>query len=296
MTVDESPRLLCSELRFPESPRWFDDKLWLSDLESKSVVTVTLDGTLQTVAEFDDSPSGSGFLPDGSLLVVLRTTRRIVRVHEGLTSPYADLSDIPGDHLNDMVVDGTGRTFVDNCYRRRVTGNTGRLNDDLDSSDLSDGIIFVGLDGDHRIVAQGDVICPNGMAIAADGKTLIVAESLASRLSAFSVQSDGSLSDRQIYAHTGGFDPDGIALDSEGAVWMGSPAAGQFFRVLPGGDIVASIQLPKGRWAVACALGGPQRRHLFLVSAEANLETRAREESKGFLEVLEVAVPGVGWP
>eukprot|EP01036_Dinobryon_divergens_P044573 gene44573-59475_t len=85
----------------------------------------------------------------------------------------------------------------------------------------------------------------NGMVITPDGGTLIVAETDGHRLTAFDIAPDGGLSGRRVFAQ---FDPtvqpDGIALDAEGAVWVANPA-GQpgVLRVLEGGVITDRIAL-----------------------------------------------------
>ena len=113
----DAPRLLLDRLAFPEGPRWHDGWLWFSDLTNKRVVRVDGAGRSEVVATFDDRPSGLGFLPDGSLLVVAMTQRRLLRVDwaangKGRVEPYADLREFGGDFANDMVVDGDGRGYV----------------------------------------------------------------------------------------------------------------------------------------------------------------------------------------
>ena len=59
--------------------------------------------------------------------------------------------------------------------------------------------------------------------------------------------------------------PDGICLDDENAVWVGSPYSDEFVRVLEGGVITDRVAIAGG---VACALGGPDRRTLFLLAVD----------------------------
>jgi sugar lactone lactonase YvrE len=80
-------------------------------------------------------------------------------------------------------------------------------------------IALVTLDGTARQVA-GDLAFPNGMVVTPDNATLIVAESMAARLSAFDIAADGSLSNRRVWP--AGLGPDGLCLDAEGAIWVGT--------------------------------------------------------------------------
>jgi sugar lactone lactonase YvrE len=134
------------------------------------------------------------------------------------------------------------------------------------------------------------------MALAPDGRTLIVAESFAARLSAFDVASDGSLGERRTFAEVQGHTPDGICLDTEGAVWLASPLSGAFLRVREGGAVLDRIDAGDGRWAVAVALGGADRRVLACVTAATTLETMPQGKSTAYLELADVAFAGAGWP
>jgi sugar lactone lactonase YvrE len=296
-----SPTVLRSGLMFPEGPRWYDDRLWVSDMHAHRVLTVDLSGTETHIADFDDKPSGIGFLHDGTPIVVSMRKRLLRSIDkDGNLSTYADLNTLPGHALNDMIVDGRERAYVTNRVKRGYSPAELTL-----SSPTSDeGLILVERDGSMREVAR-DLFSPNGLVITPDYGTLIVAESRGCRIVAFDLLEDGSLTNRRLFADTEGLHPDGIALDSEGAVWMGAAAEGVFRRIMPDGRVAQEIALPEGQWAVACALGGPDRRTLFLITAWTTMENIAscvdfeadkRSTARGAVEVVEVDVPGAGWP
>lgn len=254
-----TPTLLIDGLAFPEGPRWHDGWLWFSDVANKRVMRVALDGRHEVVATFDDRPSGLGFLPDGSLLVVVMTHRRVLRVVGGVTEPYADLRDFGGDFANDMVVDRDGRAYVG------VRSAQLRPGMPVPEPDSAPDVVVM-IDPTRRIsVAIDHLVATNGTVITPDGHTLIVAETYAHRVSAFDRAVDGSLSRRRVFAEMPGVYPDGICLDDEGAVWVGSPYSDEFVRVRDGGEITDRVALPGG---VACALGGPDRRTLFLLAVD----------------------------
>jgi sugar lactone lactonase YvrE len=147
---------------------------------------------------------------------------------------------------------------------------------------------------------------PNGMAITPDNSTLIVSESFAGCLTAFDIAADGSLSNRRVWA--GGLGPDSICLDAEGAIWTHSADTrthtgrddspeGECVRVREGGEIEQRIELDQAGFA--CALGGPDRRTLFMLAAEWNgidNVADAIERRTGQVLVTEAPAPGVGWP
>jgi sugar lactone lactonase YvrE len=300
-----TPVTLTTGLVYPESPRWFDGKLWLVDLHAHQVVTVDPEGRRTTVAEIDDRPSALGFLPDGTPLVASARKRLILRLDGAGQSVYADLNGVPGEYFNDMVVDGQGRLYIANRFVPRPEEPT---------AVSREGLVYVSPDGECREVAT-DVASPNGMAVTADGTTLIVAMSHDHRLLAFEIEDDGSLSNRRELAEIpsrpeldGGRrgSPDGICLDAEGAVWVGSPESREFLRIAADGRITERIALPAPHRAVACVLGGAERRTLFMVISETTKETLAackagpegerNSTSKGWIDTVEVAVPGAGWP
>ena len=280
-----APTVLTAEgIVFPEGPRWHAGKLWFSDLHGARVMTVDHQGRLETVVDVPMRPSGLGFDPRGRLLVVSMRDRRLLRFENGSLETVADMSSLmPGD-ANDMVVDADGRAFIGNFGFDLFNGGEQRPT----------CLVVVDPDGRARVVAE-DLAFPNGAVITPDGKTLIVAESFANVLTAFNLKPDGSLSGRRFFAHLGDRTPDGICLDAEGAVWVSCFGQDEFIRVWEGGDIAARVAVP-GRRAVACMLGGEDRRTLFLLTAETTVEDLSQGKSKGRIETVRVDVPGAGYP
>ena len=274
-----APRTLLGDLGFGEGPRWRDGKLWFSDVLKNKVLTVNLDGRAETVAEVP-VPSGLGWTTDGDLLIVSQGQSSLLCLRGGGLDTAADLSGLlhGGNVLNDMVVDGQGRAYVG-------------FDPPEDGPEPTTGIILVAPGEAPRVVVE-ELIYPNGSVVTPDGRTLIVAETFGARISAFDIQTDGSLANRRAFAeldaaHT----PDGIALDAEGAVWAGSFVPGEFLRVAEGGRILDRIDAG-GRRAVACALGGPDRRTLFMLVSETTIEDLAKGICRSWIQAIEVDVPG----
>lgn len=300
------PRLFLDGIRFPEAPRWHGGELWLVDMFAHRVLAVSETGTSRVVAEIDDKPSGIGFLPDGTPIVVAVRTRRLLQLKNGGADLYCDLKPIPGDHLNDLVTDAQGRTYVGNRFpfkgdfRAAYALNGAPV---TSNAEARENLVMVRPDRSMQVVAEG-FLAPNGIVITPDGKTLIVAETRGNRLVQFSIHDDGTLSNRRLFAELQ-HNPDGICLDAEGAVWASYPFAGEFQRVLEGGRVTDRIKLPDGKWAVACMLGGSNRKTLYLATAFQTIEDVVRchdfetdltSTARGFVEVVDVEVPGAGWP
>ena len=286
MTDSSEVEVLLDGLTFPEGPRWHEGKLWFSDFYSLRVLTVDLQGNAETVAEVAQIPSGLGWMPDGTLLVVSMLDRRLLQIDDdGKQRVVADLSDLAGGRCNDMVVDAAGRAYI---------GNFG-TDTPLSIDDPPPPTAMVRVDpGGRMTVAADDLVFPNGTVISADGSLLVVAETFAGRLTAFDVGDDGSLANRRTFAQLEGAFPDGICLDSEGAIWVADAAGGRVLRVFEGGRIERTISVGE-RTAYACMLGGPDRKTLFICTCTGSGADRAQKKD-GRIEIIDVDVPGAGLP
>jgi len=277
------PEILLDGLTFPEGPRWHDDRLWFSDFYTYRVIAVGLDGKAETMATVPACPSGLGWLPDGTLLVVSMNDRRLLRMQDGEFVVYADLSAVAGGPCNDMVVDAQGRAYVGNFGYERFKGEDAR----------PARLARVDPDGRISVVAE-DLLFPNGTVITPDGRQLIIGETMGNRLTTFDIEADGALHNRRPFAVVEGLFPDGICLDAEDAVWVADPRGNRVVRVREGGVIADTIPLP-GRNAYACMLGGPDGQTLFICTATGSCPERAGK-TDGKIEYVQVGVPRAGLP
>jgi sugar lactone lactonase YvrE len=148
---------------------------------------------------------------------------------------------------------------------------------------------MVDLAGEVHEVAV-DLRFPNGMAITPDGTTLLVAETRGNRVTALTIEADGMLKDRRIYADLGDATPDGITLDAEGALWIASPGTREVLLVREGGLVVQSLEAPGGM-AQACVLGGRDGRCLYVCCSPTHDADRALSERTGSIWSRLVDVP-----
>lgn len=275
---------LVQSLKFGEGPRWRNGKLWYSDFYAHHVRTVDLAGNVETIVDVPNQPSGLGWDTDGNLLIVSMLDRKLMRLRGGVLEVAGDLSGVVTSPCNDMVVDAQGRAYVGNFGFERHKGE----------DPCTTSMWRVDPDGSiHEAVA--DLIFPNGAIITPDGRTLVVGETFASRLTAFDVADDGSLSNRRVWAEMSGVGvPDGICLDAEGAIWVADPRGKCVQRIHEGGHVSEEISFGE-RGAYACMLGGPEGKHLFIVT---NIDSGqvAANAGVGAIEVVEVDVAGAGLP
>ena len=239
-----------------ESPRWHDGRLWFCDWGRQQVVAVALDGTRDVIASLPSSPFCIDWLPDGRLLVISARGGRLLRQEpDGSLVTHAELTALSAQPWNDIAVDGRGNAYV------------GNIGFDFPGGQFAPGsIAVVAPDGSARQAADG-LAFPNGMAVTPDNSTLILAESYASKLTAFDIDADGGLSNRRTWAELGeGVPPDGICLDADGAIWYADVPNKHCARVRRGGQVLQTIQLDRGCYA--CALGGADNSTLFMIAAE----------------------------
>ena len=280
------PTVFLSGLGIPESPRWHQGRLWFCNWIGRQVMAAGLDGRIEVVLTRDPASHPMGYsidwLPDGRLLTTGDQIRR--REPDGSMAVHAE------QRANEIVVDASGNAYVNGADFEFVAG----------APPKPGYIKLVTPDGQVRPVAE-DIQFPNGMVISPDGRTLIISESFAGRLTAFDIDPDGGLSRRRVFAE--GLGPDGICLDAEGAVWV---QTGGFavVRVAEGGRVLDRVELAEHRAPFALMLGGPDRRTLFIATAEwhpdesasANLKRLSSGPRTGQILARPVAIPGVGRP
>ncbi|MEV6362383.1 SMP-30/gluconolactonase/LRE family protein [Nocardia asteroides] len=289
---------LLSGLTHTEGPRWYDGRLWFVDLYTESIRSCRADGSdLRIEIEVPGSPSGMGWLPDGRLLfVAMRQQKLFVLESDGTATEYADLSPYAEDQVNDLAVAADGTAYVGAfgfdimTLQPLRTQRLMRVSPDRSVSLASEPLHF-----------------PNGSVITDGGKTLVVAESFANRLSGFDILDDGSLGRRYDWARFGDVPTttdihelggltvvasDGIAAaDAEGAIWVADFVRGRAVRVVKGGEITDEVSTGD-LCCYAVALGGEDGKTLFLCATPADFDPETRKnnpESKVFS--VQVSVP-----
>ena len=279
--ADHTMSTLIDQLVFPECPRWRDGRLWFSDMHDRKVIAATEEGQSEVIVETSDMPAGLGWLPDGRLLVVSATERKLLRLDPGGLVEVADLSELAPFHCNDMVVDDVGRAYI---------GNYG-FDVDAGAEPTSTTLVCVDPDGEAWVAIE-QLLFPNGSVITDGGHTLVVAESFGQRLSAYAILPDGSLADGRVWADLRPNVPDGICLDAAGAIWVADPINNGVMRVIEGAGPVEWI--PTGRGAFACVLGGSDGRTLYVCTADSSDPAKTVSLRSGRIEATRVDVPAAG--
>jgi len=254
----------------------------VSDFYGRRVSVLEEDGKAAETLDFDFQPSGLGWLPDGSLLVVAMQERKLFRREAGELSEYAALAEFFPGFANDLIVSDSGFAYV---------GNFG-LDLENPMPTVPTCMVVVAPDGGTRIVAD-DLYFPNGCAFSSDGRELIVAETLAGRHTAFTIEPDGSLSHRRVWAQPAPapvdplnafadlqYAPDGVCMDAGGCLWVADALNQRVVLVAEGGAILDELKMPDGFQAFACGLGGTDGTTLLIATApdfDPNLRSAVTE-------------------
>jgi sugar lactone lactonase YvrE len=231
-------------------------------------------------------PSGLGWSLDGTLLIVAVLDLQLIAAEEGELHTFADLSVAATSFTNDMAVDAKGRAYIGQAGSNIAAGE----------AIVAAPLVRVDPDGSVHDVG-GELMCANGIVVADNGRTLLVAETFANRITAFDIDAMGDLHDQRVWAELPeGHGPDGICLDVAGGVWAACPFVERFVRVLEGGAITDEIAVT-GRRAIACTLGGEAGTTLFLITWEATAESPlVTSDRTSRIEWVEVSIPSAGQP
>jgi sugar lactone lactonase YvrE len=284
---------LADQRYFCEGPRWHEGRFWFSDFYAHEVCSVGLGGDVRVELSLgNEQPSGLGWLPNGDLLVVGMTKRQVLRRAAGKSlAVHADLNGIATFHANDMLVTPEGDAYVGNfgfdldafLMAHGVEGLLAALG--TDPSPFLGKLAHVKTDGTASVAAE-PVLFPNGMVLLDEGRTLVVAQTLGFELTAFERAPDGALSNGRVWAslQAAGVAPDGICADAQGGIWVAN--APMVIRVEAGGQITDTVTTSQN--AYACALGGPQGKHLLVCTAPTSVHALAAAERNERLEMVAI--------
>ncbi len=273
---------------FFEAPRWHDGRWWVSDFYRHAVISFDPDGeNVREEVVVEAQPSGLGWAPDGSLLVVSMLDHRLLRRVSGSNhlELVAELGLIAGGPCNDMVVDSGGGAWV---------GNFG-FDHFNDGEFATTSLARVDPDGSVSVAAE-DLSFPNGMAITDDGGTLLVGETFGSRYTAFRIADDGTLVDRRVWAELPGVFPDGCSLNAAGQLWVADASSDRCLLIEEGGNPVDQVTAPGGLRVFACMLGGPMGTTLLMCCAPDSDPRKRAGATGAVLATTEVEVARAGLP
>jgi sugar lactone lactonase YvrE len=311
----------------PESLRWHDGALWFCDLVRGGWVYRAVPGRdPERIVEVPGRPGGLGWLPDGRMLVVSMDHRCVYRLEPGGTlERHADLGEIAGGDANDMVVDTAGRAYVGNFgfdYHAAVKDRPAAM---LYAPPGPPRAAVAAFAPDGSLIGTTEPLhFPNGAVVLDGGRTVVIAETMAMRLTAFTVAEDGSLTDPRPWApliakplwralNAGGLlgrltrrvssltdrpwiakhssspiAPDGIGVHFDGeTIWVANALRGECVRIAQGGKVLDRARTTQ--LTLSCVIGGNDGRTLYAATAPMLDPEEARAARGGRIEVVHLS-------
>jgi sugar lactone lactonase YvrE len=270
-----------------ECPRWHEGQIYYSDMHGQAVYVVA-DGTPSKLVDLPGTPGGLGWLPDGTLLIVVQDTRAIYRFRGGKLELHADLTSSGTTPLNDMLVLPSGRAYVGemgfDVHAFLAAAKEGR----------SDGppfafarLLLVEPDGTHRPATDSVLMFPNGI-VAVSETELLVAESFGFKITSCALGDDGVVSGTRLWAQLE-FAPDGISLDEDGHLWVADPDGRRAVLVAEGGAILDEV--PTGTECLSVALGGETGSDLALCTTAEKDPKRSIELMSSQVQLVSLSSP-----
>ncbi len=283
-----------------EGPRWHDGRWWVSDFYRHGVFAITPEGDEELVLEVAGQPSGLGWLPDGSLLVVSMKTHELLRrAPDGSVSVHADLTEHCAGHLNDLVVDELGRAYAGNfgfdLMNFADPAGTSLVRVDPDGSvHVEAGRPLVPQrDGDRRRHADrgGDVRGP-------DDRVLDRRRRRAGRPARVGPDRADRRRPRRCRrcCRTWASRPTAAAWTPRATCGSPTGSAARPAGSRPAARSSSELALPEGLAAFACMLGGEDGRTLLLCAAPDFIEANRKDTREAVLLTTTVDVPHRGRP
>jgi sugar lactone lactonase YvrE len=287
LSAQPDTAVLIEGFGFTECPRWHGGALYFVDMVTGSVhVDPDGGGSPRQIAEVPHTPGGLGWLPNGHMLVVSQRDRRILRDDGTSLSTHADLSTVATSPLNDMLVDTRGRAYVGEMgfdIHALIQAEEGD-----EQVEIVPGAIHV-VEPDGALGPMvGGIAFPNGIVLTNSGRTLVVAESIASSLAAIDVHEDGRLGARRSYAELRHL-PDGITVDRDDHIWVAAPVDQCALRVNPHGEVVGQVRTTQD--CLSVELGGEDGHTLFCCTSPTNDHRRCAELMRSRIETVQVEIP-----
>ncbi len=249
--------------------------LYFSDAIEGGVYRRAPDGALSVVVPRRRGVGGLVLHADGGVVV---SGRDVSHVRDGQTRVLLTVEGTLG--FNDLTTDAAGRVFVGSLRSSA-----------LQSEDRVPGELWR-VDGAGRAVeVYRDIAFANGVGFSPDERTIYHSNYSEGVVLAHDLSADGVAGNRRVFARLPRGNPDGLAVDETGGVWVALGAGGGIARFTPGGKLDHVLAVPAPFVASLC-FGGADRRDLY-VTTSGNTE---HPERRGTIFRTRADVPGLVAP
>ena len=183
---------------------------------------------------------------------------------------------------NDLTTDSQGRIYVGSLGSSPVFED-GR-------GPVAGNLYVIDLDGTSRIVAE-DVQLTNGLGFSPDGSTLYHSDSRRQQVMCYETKSNGDLGVKQVFVEFDEGAPDGLAVATDGSIWVANAGAGCVNAFDPEGKHITSVAISVPMCTSVC-FGGPNLESLYVVSGSNGVEG----DRRGGAYICDVGVAGLPVP
>lgn len=210
--------------------------------------------------------NGIRFGPDGLIYVADYTRHNILCVHPQTREISVFAHEDRMNQPNDLAVTHDGSFYASDPNWKESTGQIWRID----------------RGGKMSLAAEG-LGTANGIDISPDGETLYVNESVQRKVWAFTIQTDGTLTDKRLLKEFPDFGFDGMRVDVKGNLYITRHGKGTVVKLSPKGEVLQEITLPGSKPSNLC-FGGPDGRTVYVTEME-----------NGQLVQFRVDEPGLEW-
>jgi gluconolactonase len=270
------PQLVQEGFTFTEGPvATAEGELYFSDIRVNKTYLLEKGGKISVARENTNGGNGLALTKDGHLLTAEGDGKRISRMDRGgkVTTVTDGTEGRPFLAPNDLIVDAKGGIyFTDPGPRPVVPGRTVY-------------VYYLPPGAKEPIVIDDKVARPNGLTITADGKTLIVDDTLGTNVFAYDIQADGTVANKRTFAELRDIPAgqesvaDGLALDREGRIYITTIKGVQVFD--RDGQYLGTIAI--ARQPANVAFGGPDKRTLYITAREGLYQLSTLSQGVGRL-------------
>ena len=254
--------LVASNMNFPEGPAWDGKNTIVVSNCYGGWLTRIRDGIVDTLltAGYNTFSQTNGLIFDsnGNLFACDYKLGSILKIGSDLTvSPFVETYDGNSfNRPNDIVFDRQ-----ENIY---FTDPKSYGNDKLDGR-----VFFIDMTTQDVSLAADSLAFPNGIAFSPRDNKLYVCESAKNHIARFDVKAPGMLANKEIFVKLAGGDPDGIAFDIKGNLYVAHFGTGTVFVISPDAEIIKELKAP-GKKPTNLEFAGAEMKDLYLTEVETN--------------------------
>lgn len=267
LAAGATPVLVSSDFEFTEGPAAdAEGNVYFTDQPNDKIMKWSIDGTLTVFMEGTGRSNGLYFDKKGNLYSCADQDNQLWMIdkEKNVTVLVKDFEGKKLNGPNDLWVDGKGGIYFTDPFYKRDYWKRGE-------KELEDENVYY-LSPERKLsVAASGFVRPNG--IVGDGKRLYVADINARKTYVYNIQSDGSLTDKKLFAEMGS---DGMTVDNDGNVYLTGKGVTVFNSK---GEQIENISID-APWTANVCFGGKDRKTLFVTASKSVFTVKMKTRGK----------------